>query len=390
MESAQRTDDESDTLVTVVADFLDAGTRDDARAFSATLLSDAWTLLEIVLDQARPAALPSDDPMIQALNSPKGRAIQALLSHVLRESRLADKESGSHADVWNLRKAAFDREVELCSDGNYEFATISAAHIVNLEYLDPEWVTVNASKIFALDAEATFVCAMAGFAYSSTTRRIYELLRDQGVFDRALRIELKGSETRKSLIERVMLAYLWGAERLEMPRLAYIVASGRIEDLEAASWFFWTMRNSGLDSEQRRKIIDFWDACVTWAKSQREIPGKLLASLGSLSFALDNVSGRNYELLLAAAPHIGMHTNVYGFFGELLRLVKQSPAEIANILDKVVDKYDPAYDYEDRLKALIGALAANGQRGMALSLCDRLRNVPGILALFGQLTRSAQ
>ncbi|HXH91696.1 MAG TPA: hypothetical protein VNN25_08955, partial [Thermoanaerobaculia bacterium] len=131
-------------LVSETADLLDAGTRDDKHAYPTALLPRGWALLSILAERAEAAEQPDDrDPMTQALNTPKGRTIGAIVGHALRESRLADKNGGSHAAVWNGLRPLFDQELEKCETGNYEFATLAGASIANLEYLDADWLRAH-------------------------------------------------------------------------------------------------------------------------------------------------------------------------------------------------------------------------------------------------------
>ena len=201
-----------------IADLLQAGTRDDARAYPSDLLPTGWSLLMVLLDHSDAVTEPDDDPMTQAINSTRGRALEAVFSHILRSCRLADKESGSHAGVWAQVRGLMDDELEKCVDANFEFSTLAGAYIGNLEYIDKTWLEQNIAKIFPLDRRANFTCAVAGLAYASASRRIYVMLRDAGVIDAALRLDVKGRDAREKLMARVALGYLWGEDSLDSSR----------------------------------------------------------------------------------------------------------------------------------------------------------------------------
>lgn len=156
--------------------------------------------------------------------------------------------------------------------------------------------------------------------------------------------------------------------------------------IEAASWFLWSIRGEELSAKQIRKVVQFWDKCVTWAESLPAPPSALMSSLGALAWSLEDAAGRHRELLVAAAPHLGVHHSTHEFLGELLRLVKVSPADVSVVLGKVLEGSEPFYDYQDRLKSLVGELAERGQRPAALEYCNRLWNVSGMPELFAKLT----
>jgi hypothetical protein len=269
-----------------------AGTTDDAHAYPAAPLSRTWSVVEGLLDRVKGSDEPDTDPMTHAINTTKGRVLEALFNHALRECRLADKSKGEHATEWARMKPVFDKELAKCEADNLEFSTLAGAYIGNLDYLDSSWARDNFARIFPLEREANFSSALGGLAYSQPTRRHYVMLRDAGILDRALRLNLKGRDTRKELIERIGLGYLWGEETLHSPRLEYMFDGERVEDLEAAAWFFWTVRDEKLSEEQFARDIAFWDKCVTFSAALSKPPAKLMAALGNLAWALPNAAGR--------------------------------------------------------------------------------------------------
>ena len=142
------------------------------------------------------------------------------------------------------------------------------------------------------------------------------------------------------------------------------------------------------EDEQRRRVIEFWERCVTWAKTQDEPPAKLLSSLSGLAWYLKDASGKNEDLLLAVAPHVHIHHHAYEFIEQLTRLVEGSPSEVSAVLYKLIDAHEPFYDYENRMQSLVRRLADLGFRADALSYCEKLRAVPGLADLFRELTAS--
>ncbi|MBZ5556154.1 MAG: hypothetical protein LAO77_02645 [Acidobacteriia bacterium] len=373
--------------VSAISDFLTAGMRDDEHAFSPTLLPRAWSLIKLFLEKVEPTADADDqDPMTTAINTIKGRTLEAMFSYALRVCRLNDKDSGSHKAAWDAIRPTFDAELKKCEQGNYEFATLCGAYFANIDYLDPDWLAGNLTAIFPKDRAANFVCAMGGLAYSAPTRRIYVMLRDASVIDMALRLNLKGRDTRQKLIERMMVGYIWGEDKLDSSRLSYAFSHGLVDDLEDGAWFFWAVRGEKLSNAQRAKILAYWAKCVEWAKAQKEPPAKLLSTLGNLAWAMDSADGENRELLLSVAPYMQLHHNVYELLEELNRLVSVSPQQVGDVLKALVDKDGPVYDYKDRLKALIVKLAEHGQKETALYCCNRLIGVPGMDELFKTIT----
>src|SRR5262249_19131118 len=142
--------------------------------------------------------------------------------------------------------------------------------------------------------------------------------------------------------------------------------------IQTAAWFLSSLKDDKLTSENTARVVAFWDRCIVWATTQSIPPGKVLAGLSSLAWALSDAVGRNRELLLAVAPFVGAH-NTDAFLEELLRLVEVSPAEVSNIVAKLLETYQPAFDYRDYVRSLIERLAELGQRAAALEFCVKLR-----------------
>ena len=378
-----------DWIPPVIADFLRGGTRNDERAYSPDLLLRTWSLIGILLAHAEAVDEPRDDAMTQAINSAKGKVIEALFSHALRACRLSDRASGGHAAAWAEMKPVFDQEIAQCKNANFEFSTLAANYIANVDYIDRDWLRANLESIFPREFLANFHCAVEGLAYAPATRPVYALLVEGGVLDFALRQESKGRHAREKLVERIALAFLWEDEELDGPRYSYLFESGRIEDLEQATGFFWSVSNQELSPAQVERILSFWARCVAWSRVSAEPPAKLLSKLGRLSCYIKSVEDREQEWLLAVAPYVHVGYDADDFIEELDRLADVSPAKISAVLGKVLETFVPTSDFQDTLKSLLTKLAGHGYKAEAISYADRLRRLPGMAQLFAQLTAAS-
>lgn len=378
-----------DWIPPIIAELLRAGTRNDDKAYSADLMPRTWALICVLLTKAEPLNDPRDDAMTQAINSSKGKVIEALFSHALRACRLGDRTGGGHAAAWAEMKPVFDQEIALCKEANYEFSTLAANYIANLDYIDRSWLQTNIGSIFPREFLANFHCALEGLAYAPATRPIYSLLLDGGVLDFALRQELRGRHAREKLVERIALAFLWGEEELDGPRFSYLFDSGHIEDLEQATGFFWSVSNQELSQAQVERILAFWNRCVAWSQAVAEPPAKLLSKLGRLSCYIIGVEDRERDWLLAVAPYVHVGYNADDFIEELDRLVEVSPANICAVLGKVLETFAPTFDFQDRLKSLLVKLSKLGHSKEAISYANHLRHLPGMAQLFSELTEGS-
>jgi len=98
-------------IPSAIAEFLQAGTKKDEHSFSADLLPRSFLVIENLLNNAEAVPEASDDAMTQAINSEKGKAIEALINHTLRSCRVSDQVHGSHLEIWESLQPVFDREI---------------------------------------------------------------------------------------------------------------------------------------------------------------------------------------------------------------------------------------------------------------------------------------
>ena len=378
-----------DWVLAAIANCLRAGVQDDSHAYPEELLPRAQALIALLLRNAPAATDPSNDPMTASINTPKGRAVEALFSHALRTCRVNDKKEQGHKEAWQAVQPLFDAELNACRDGNFEFSTLCAGYLAQLEYLSAEWTTANIKQIFPPDFPANEKCAIAGLAYASFTKGVYDNLLKVGVVERALRYELPGRETRAKLLERIAAAYVWGLETLDSPRFKYLFTNAPSKDLEQVAWVLATIRGTPLTSEQKERVLQFWERCIVWSRTTASPPTRLMSSLSALTFSLESADGRERGLLLSVAPYVHVGHNAYQFHEQLLRLAEVSPDGVITVMEAMVAANVPDFDYEDHLAKLLRLLVKKRKKIEVVRLLDRLRTLPGMQELFNELTGNA-
>lgn len=379
-----------DWIPPLVASFLKAGTQSDKHAYPEELLPRGWKLINCLLEHVVPEEEPSDDPMNYAINSSKGKVIEALFNHALRASRVADKAKGKHSDEWEQMSPTFERELSKCKGGNYAMSTLSGSYIANLDYLSRDWLTDNVEKIFPDDYPVNFSCAVDGMAYAPEHRHVYKLLTDKKIIDKALKRDLKGRHSREKLIQRIALAYLWGDEKLEGPRFSYLFESKKLKELEEVSDFLWSVSTNKLRDGQVERVLAYWALCIGWSQTLDEPPAALLSSLSRLACYLREIDDEEERWLLAVAPYAHVGHDADRFIEELDRLADRYPRQASAALARVLETYNPVFDFEDRLKSLITKIAAAGgdEGRAAMSYADKLcqLRLKGMCDLFRDLS----
>ena len=372
----------------LISEFLRAGTRSDDKAYAPDLLTRTLLLVVTLLEKSAPQAAPAEDKALDvAINTAKGKAIEALVDHALRCCRLSDQASNTHAEVWHKLQPHFDRELAKCRNANFEFSAIAGSSIGNLYYMSETWVNDNFRKLFPTEFTTNCLSALDGLAYATPTKSVYTELVASGVLVWALGQEMIGEHARKSLLQRMGLAYLWEQEVLEGPRFSHFFETLCIKNLEDISNYFWMVRGERLEEKQKERILLFWDRCVSWSKSLESPPANLLSHLSLLSFYLTAIDQRALGWLLAVAPHASVNYNADRLIQQLERLAAGNPQETGRVLHTLLEVYHPTYDYNDRLKQLIILLADNpASRADAIYCLEQVRHLPGMVQMYSQLS----
>ncbi|CCJ08903.1 Uncharacterized protein BN69_3452 [Methylocystis sp. SC2] len=376
-------------MMTLIADFLEAGTKDDETAYPPELLPKGWDLIKILLERAAEEEANLTDPMMHALNTEKGRVIGAMYNHALRVCRVAQNINQPLEQAWAMLRPVFDAEIAKCRDANFEFSTLSASFIANIDYMSHDWLVAHVKPLFPTEYPVNFKVALGGLAYATSTRAIYKLLASNGILDAGLKADLKDSHSRKHIIEWICLAYLWGDETLDTPPMADVFAAG-IDDLRNAAEFFWQVHGEELTPEQVERVLAFWAKCLEWAKTQSEAPASLLSRLSRLAPYLTTLDERAKRLLLPVVPYA--HTDYYAeqMVEELGRLADTNSTGTVELLERMLDANTPNFDLDDNLKRLLHKLAGMGHRAAVVRCIEKLRKtLPGMLEFYKQIVSEA-
>ena len=251
----------------IIAEFLNAGTRVDNYSYPPKLLSRTRELITPMLENVEPDAEAHEDAIDQAINSAKGKVIEALFIHTLRECRVKDKDVEEHHTIWSELRPIFDKELNKCKGTNFEFSALAGNYLIFLDYISHEWLQKNIQRIFPEEHTENFLCALNGLVYTKISQPVYSLLAETDILDQALRMELKGTHTREGLLERIALAYLWGSESLAGPRFTYLFEAARLDYLEIISNFFQSLDSRKFEPEQVDRIIVFFNHAIDWSQS---------------------------------------------------------------------------------------------------------------------------
>ena len=264
--------------------------------------------------------------MVRAVNSSRGKVIEALFEHALEGARAQDKADGAHSQMWEAVRPTFEEELAKSKNANFEFSTLCGANVLQLYLSGPTWADEHIKDVFAVAYPRNCASAFAGLAYSQPSRPVYQKLVASGAIDWAVGQELPGRTVREQLIERIALAYLWGDEELDSSRWTALFHPARVADLESATHLFWSVRDDAITDVQRQKVIAFWKKSLDVTRQWPEVPNKFLSALGGLATFLQTADGEERRLLLAVAPYVHTGHNADQFVEQLHRLAQEDVA----------------------------------------------------------------
>lgn len=367
-----------DWIVGAIGRLVESGCKSDSHAFSEEMTPRALSILTQLLNLQPGEKFELDsDAVSVAINSPRGRCLEALINLCLHSCRRAMSDKAKHEAAWQIFESIFEQELNRRTVNEYEFATLIANYLPNFLFMSKNWTTRNLARIFSYDDYLGWLCAMQGYAYVSTVyEEIYKFLRDQGHLFRALDDKHLADRVERSVIQQIAVAYLNDFEDLEskasaLPRL---IERNKSSELIELIRFIWTQhKNLEQTSDNlREKVFLLWQRIITTIDtSQRE--GQKVAShlCGFLSF-VDEINDENRQLISAAIPFANQDHRAYEALRNISRLSAQQPVEAYSIWGQMIDRNPPSYPDESIEEALwnIFSLAPNGQK-LATEIADR-------------------
>lgn len=373
-------------MPSLVADFLENIVKSDDKSLPVEFLPRVLVLIQTLLERLPIEAWNegSSDPMTKSINAPRGQAIEALINYALFTARLSDRENGEHESSWGAIEPLFNKELEASNGNNFEFSTLMGAYCLNMYYLSPKWVEYNILNIFPLNYEENFVCAISGLAYSQAHQKIYSLLKDNGIIEKALTLDIDKRSAREQLIERVCLGYLWEEESLDSPRFKLIFESE--SDLINAVNFFWRVHHDNLSKKQIDMVLDFLRFCVALIEREKIVSERFNSNLLLLARYLTEINEEQKLWLLALAPYAEHDYNAYRLIEDLERLVSKNPDAVQDILVVLLANYSPYSDFEGRIMNIVKALKENNVSPELLKIVDKLRYLDGFPKFYEEIT----
>ncbi len=373
-------------IPSLIAEFMQSAVNNDNAHAPKIFFPRVFAIIKILL-----AKLPYDDkadvkdPLNKAINTSRGKAIEALITYALFMCRNEQKEKGSHVDAWQQVETLFDSELAACKNENYDFSALLGNYINQFGFMSFEWLERNIKKAFPVEFQTNFLCALGGLAYAQEYGKVYVLLRDANIITHALSLEVESSQTKERLLERIALAYIWGDESITGTNMNTIFESNNQRNLGIITVFLGRIYNKDFESDYISRVIEFWKRCIKWKESQESTPESLLSKLNLLAAYLTEINAEQKEWLLLSAPYAELKYNADNLLEELDRLADENCKAVMEVLDRLLSNYSPYSDYQGILQSLIIKIWDGGFHREANDFMDQLRHIEAIESLHKNL-----
>lgn len=353
-------------IVGTVARLIEDGVKSDEHAFSDRFLAQAEDIILVLLKNEQGEEFKSDSDAVSiAINSPRGRALEALINLTLRCCRIADKVPGNHTDVWKHFESIFAEELKRADNNEFEFVTLVANYLPNFLYMSKDWTLSNLERIFDQTNQQKWRCAMQGYAHvNNVYEGVYRHLREHGDFIRALDDEKVSDRVQEKVIQNIVVGFLSDYDALSdnSGPLCQLVLRKRHSELSHLIWFVWTLRDTH-DQKVRGKVFELWRQINAVIDTTIDDDKKLASKLCTWIAFIDDVSESNKHLILDIAPYADESHNAYEILEGIARISDKYPIAAYEIWLRVLEGSRPDFP-DEAIRQSLRNLVKHGADGL--------------------------
>lgn len=353
-------------IVSSIGRLIEGGVKSDDHALPEENMAQCEDILRLILERQEGNEFSEDsDAVFVAINSPRGRGLEAYINLTLRAARLADTAQKNHTEAWAHFQPQYEIELARAERNEYEFATLVVNYLPNFLYLSKEWVVGHLGDIFDCRNYQKWLCAMQGYAYVGMVyEEIYRYLKVNGHFLRALDDENLKEKVDEKIIQNIVIAYVNDFEDLneEASLIRQLVSRNQFSELSQLIWFFWTLRKDD-DQQLESKALNLWSHLLGAIDLHTSEGRKLASKLSSWTVFIREINDESRPLIFAVAPYAEESYNSYELLGSIARISKNQPAEAYEIWRRLLESAHPSYPTE-AIQTSLSNLVKQGAHGV--------------------------
>jgi hypothetical protein len=346
---------------------VESGCEKEARAFDLSLSETVKNTLELILNKQNGSDFKNDSDAVSiAINSPRGRCLEAYIKLALYQCKNVENNSSEFQSIWATYEPVFSNEMNRSAAKNeYEFITIVSMYIRNFLYLSNSWTKENLEKIFGEANSLQWLCAIQAYSYVGfLIPEIHHIFKAKNYYVSLLDDPNLSEAVKERYIEYICVAHIQKIEKLadDESLLGLLLNRKNDEELSKMIWFLWSIRDQDIDVT-KELVFALWPKLVVLIGQQTSEKRPLASKLALWAEYIKELDVQSKPWLCEVAPFVNDDHNGMSFMEELARLSDTAAAvDVADIWKATLIKPFYVYDLKP-LDRLFKNLIAQGQEG---------------------------
>jgi hypothetical protein len=346
---------------------VESGCEKEARAFDLSLSETVKSTLELILNKQKGSDFKNDSDAVSiAINSPRGRCLEAYIKLALYQCKNVENNSSEFQSIWATYEPVFSNEMNRSAAKNeYEFITIVSMYIRNFLYLSNRWTKENLEKIFGEANSLQWLCAIQAYSYVGfLIPEIHHIFKAKNYYVSLLDDPNLSEAVKERYIEYICVAHIQKIEKLadDESLLGLLLNRKNDEELSKMIWFLWSIRDQNIDVT-KELVFALWPKLVVLIGQQTSKKRPLASKLALWAEYIKELDVQSKPWLCEVAPFVNDDHNGMSFMEELARLSDTAAAvDVADIWKATLIKPFYVYDLKP-LDRLFKNLIAQGQEG---------------------------
>jgi len=353
-------------VISSYCQLVESGCEKDERAFNLNLAETVKKTLELILDKESGNDFNNDSDAVSiAINSPRGRCLEAYFKLALFQCRNTEKDSDERQTIWTTYEKVFTNELNKPAIAKeYEFITIVLMHIRNFLYLSKHWTNDNLEKMFGDVNSLQWLCAVQAYSYVGwLIPEIHNTFKAKGYYVSLLDDPNLNDTVKGRYIEYICIAHIQKIDTLgdDDSLLQLLLSRNNEKELSKIIWFLWSIRDQNIPATEKL-VFDLWPKLVNLIAQQTSEKRPLASKLALWTEYVKGLDQQSKAWLSTVAPFVNDDHNGMSFMKELARLSEFSSLDAGDIWKATL--VNPFYVYDlEPLEKIFTNLITQGSEG---------------------------
>lgn len=357
-------------VVSQIAILINEGLNNKSQNFDTKLLPEVENILLILVKNSKSDLYDMGDLVTSVLNSSKGNIYSGMLNYSISYAKIY-KQNDEEKWIDSI-KNEFDFRLNRENEPSLEFSFTLGEYFPSIYSLDKQWVIYNINRIFLKEDESHWIATMTGYLYYSRIYKdIYDLLKNNNHYSKALLTEFKDPHITEQLVQHISLAYFEGFENLTDDSSLFsqmLTIWNPRQILELVRIIRW--QGSQITPEKREKILPLWKIILEKSLSNSESVENqnILAELNNWIIIIEELNKEVAEWLKKSVKYIK-----YDFIimDNLIAHSIRTPRLAGEIFHSMIEE-GQLFDYnKDEIIKLVTTLYDKNEKELADSICNR-------------------